>query len=466
MPDFFAPCPRGLESLLRSDLEAMGAQHVRVTDGGVEFAGDWALCYRINLESRVASRVLWRIKDTHYHSEQDIYKAAFDLQWQRWFDVSNTMRVNVTAIRCPLKSLEYITLLIKDAVCDRFRAHCNERPSIDTLTPDVRIHVFIEDEKLMLYLDTSGEPLFKRGVRQHTNIAPLRENLAAGILRMSGWQPGTPLVDPMCGSGTFLIEAAQMSLNIQPGIARDFAFEKLKNFDAPLWKQMREQAIAAQLPPAPLELYGSDLYGDALKTASRNLEEAGLDECVLLKQANILDISPPAEHGTLIANLPYGERMGELDELAELYPLLGDALKKKFGGWTAYLFTADKAILKLMRLSPSKRTPLFNGAIECRLLEYKIVSGSNRPKPPAKFDEVDKTQYYGQVIDIADGVLTQKTGRADHEKFRHDLAKINTSPPAKVGEIIEIEYVNGVGRISLRSEGSLNSLKTKTKRGK
>jgi putative N6-adenine-specific DNA methylase len=169
-----------------------------------------------------------------------------------------------------------------------------------------------------------------------------------------------------------------MSLNIQSGIARRFSFEKLKNFDGELWNKMREQAIAAQLPVKPLELYGSDLYGDALKAASLNLEEAGLSECVELKQANILEISAPADHGMLVANLPYGERMGELDELAELYPKLGDALKKKFGGWTAYLFTADKAILKLMRLSPSKRTPLFNGAIECRLLEYKIVSGSNR----------------------------------------------------------------------------------------
>ncbi|MBI3222496.1 MAG: class I SAM-dependent RNA methyltransferase [Nitrosomonadales bacterium] len=378
MPEFFAPCPRGLENLLHSDLESLGAKDVRATEGGVQFSADWEQCYRANLESRIASRILWRVKETTYRTEQDIYKAVFDLQWHRWFNVGNTIRVNTTAIRCPLKSLEFITLLVKDAVCDRFRAHCNERPSVDTLDPDVRIHVFIEDSRLMLYLDTSGDALFKRGVRQHTNIAPLRENLAAGILRLMKWQPGTPLLDPMCGSGTFLLEAAQISLNIQPGIARHFAFEKLLNFDAKTWQAMREQAIAAQLPPRPLPLYGSDLYGDALKTARRNLEEAELAECVELKQANVLEISAPAEHGMLVANLPYGERMGELEELEELYPRLGDALKKKFGGWTAYLFTADKAILKLMRLSPSKRTPLFNGAIECRLLEYKIVSGSNR----------------------------------------------------------------------------------------
>ncbi|MGB9094300.1 MAG: THUMP domain-containing protein [Gallionella sp.] len=384
MPAFFAPCPRGLEKLLADELASLGAAEIKATDGGVQFSGDWPLCYRANLESRIASRILWRVRETRYRSEQDIYKAAFELQWQRWFDVTRTIRVNTTAIRCPLKSVEYITLLVKDAVCDRFRAHCNERPSVDTLEPDVRIHVFIEDDSLMLYLDTSGDALFKRGVRSHTNIAPLRENLAAGILRLAGWQPGTPLLDPMCGSGTFLIEAAQMSLNIQPGIARGFAFEKLKNFDAPLWAGMREQAIAAQLPARPLPLYGSDLYGDALKAATRNLQEAGLAECVELKQANVLEISAPAAHGILVANLPYGERMGELDELAELYPKLGDALKRKFGGWTAYLFTADKAILKLMRLSPSKRTPLFNGAIECRLLEYRIVSGSNRPSAAGK----------------------------------------------------------------------------------
>jgi putative N6-adenine-specific DNA methylase len=378
MPEFFAPCPRGLEALLREDLEALGAQNARATEGGIAFSGDWALCYRANLENRIASRILWRVKDVAYRSEADIYQTAFELQWQRWFDVSNTIRVNVTAIKCPLKSLEFITLRIKDAVCDRFRAHCNERPSVDTLAPDIRIHAFLEGSNLMLYLDTSGDALFKRGVRSHTNIAPIRENLAAGILRLANWQPGTPLLDPMCGSGTFLIEAAQMALNIQPGIARRFAFENLKNFDATKWQAMREQAIAAQLPARPLEIYGSDLYGDALKAARRNLEEAGLAECVQLKQANVLEVSAPTEHGVLVANLPYGERMGELDELAELYPKLGDALKKKFGGWTAYLFTADKAILKGMRLSPSRRIPLFNGAIECRLLEYKIVAGSNR----------------------------------------------------------------------------------------
>ncbi len=379
MPNFFAPSPRGLEKLLAEELGEFGATELRVTDGGVAFSGDWGLCYHANLHSRFASRILWRVQaPMPYRNEQDIYQATFALPWTRWFDVTHTIRVNVTAIKSPLKSLEFITLKIKDALCDKFRSEKNARPSVDTLAPDMRIHAFFEGNQFTLYLDTSGDALFKRGVRQHTNIAPLRENLAAGILKIAGWQPGIPLLDPMCGSGTFLIEAAQMSLNIAPGIGRQFAFEKIKNFDAAKWSALREQAIAKQLPPQPLPIFGSDLYGDALKTARRNLEEAGLVECVQLKQANVLEISAPADAGVLVANLPYGERMGDLEELEVLYPKLGDALKQKFAGWRIYLFTADRAILKLMRLSPSRKTPLFNGAIECRLLEYKITAGSHR----------------------------------------------------------------------------------------
>ena len=379
MPNFFAPCPRGLEKLLADELASFGAADAKATDGGVAFSGDWPLCYRANLHSRLASRILWQVQPAlMYRSEQDIYQIVNDLPWQRWFDLTRTIRVKVTAIKAPLKSLEFITLRIKDAVCDKFRSAKGERPSVDTLTPDMRIHAFIEGNQMTVYLDTSGDPLFKRGVRLHTNIAPLRENLAAGILKLAGWKPGTPLLDPMCGSGTFLIEAAMMWLNIAPGARRSFAFEKINNFDATLWQKMREEALAAQQPLAELPLHGSDLYGDELKTAHRNLEEAGIRAAVDLKQCNVLEVSPPESEGILIANLPYGERMGEMEELAELYPQLGNVLKQRFGGWNAYLFTADLRLPKLMRLSASKRTPLYNGAIECRLFEYKIVAGSNR----------------------------------------------------------------------------------------
>ena len=380
MPDFFAPCPRGLEAVLNNELITLGAHDVRSTDGGVHFSGEWLLSYRVNLHSRIASRVLWRVAMTNYHSEQDIYDTAFALPWGDWFDVSRTIRVNMAAIKCPLRSLDFATLKIKDAVCDKFRQLCGERPSVDTHEPDIRIHAFLEHNHMMLYVDTSGDALFKRGVRQYTNIAPMRENLAAGILLLAGWKPGIPLLDPMCGSGTFLIEAAQMSLNIAPGIGRHFAFEKLLNFDADAWQAIRAEAQAAQLPVTELPIFGSDLYGDELKAAHLNLDNAGIRETVELKQANVLEISAPADHGVLVANLPYGERMGELADMELLYPQLGDVLKKKFGGWNAYLFTADLRMPKFIRLSVSRRTPLFNGAIECRLFEYKIVAGSNRAK--------------------------------------------------------------------------------------
>ncbi len=375
---FFSPCPRGLETILANELNTLGAQEVRTTDGGVHFSGPFLLSYLVNLHSRVASRVLWRVAIAHYRNEQDIFDTTYALPWNDWFDTSHTIRVNMTAIKCPLKSLDFATLKIKDAVCDKFRALTGERPSVDTHTPDIRIHVFLEASRMTLYVDTSGDALFKRGVRQYTNVAPLRENLAAGILQLAGWRPGMPLLDPMCGSGTFLIEAALISLNIAPGINRSFAFEKLKNFDAAAWSDMRRQAQAAQKSIIALPIFGSDLYGDELKAAHLNLENAGLREAVSLNQANVLEISAPADHGVLVANLPYGERMGDLEELQELYPKLGDVLKKKFGGWNAYLFTSDLRIPKSIRLSVSRRTLLFNGAIECRLFEYKMVAGSNR----------------------------------------------------------------------------------------
>ena len=375
---FFAPCPRGLEKPLSEELQALGAEGISATDGGVHFSGAGSLSYTINLHSRIASRVLWRVAKERYSNEQHIYDTVLTLPWADWFDVSRTIKINMTGIKSPLKSLDFATMKIKDAICDKFREACGERPSINTQDPDIRIHAFLDDSWFTLYIDTSGDALFKRGVRQYVNIAPLRENLAAGILMLSGWKPGTPLLDPMCGSGTFLIEAAQMSLNIAPGIGRHFAFEKLHTFNEEKWQLMRNKAITAQKPVTPLPIYGSDLFGDALKAAKLNLENAGLAAAVTLKQANILEITSPADHGVMVANLPYGERMGELDDMRELYPQLGDVFKQKFKGWNAYLLTADLAMPKSIRLSVSRKTPLFNGALECRLFEYKIVAGSNR----------------------------------------------------------------------------------------
>jgi putative N6-adenine-specific DNA methylase len=375
---FFAPCPRGLSALLAGELTQLGAGEVRAHEAGCSFSGAFTLGYRVNLHSRIASRVLWQVAHFAYVREDDIYQAAFALPWHKWFGVQRTIKVEINAQHCPLKSLDFITLRIKDAVCDRFRAALGERPSVQTQDPDMRIHAFLDATHATLYLDTSGAALFKRGSRDHTGAAPLKKNLAAGILRLGGWQPGTPLLDPMCGSGTFLVEAAEIALQRAPGRGRAFAFEKLANFNAAEWQQQRNAAQDAEQPPRELAIFGSDMYGYALQDARDNIAAMGLGECIQLKQANFLEISAPAPRGVLVTNPPYGERLGEDTELAAFYPLLGDVLKRKFSGWNAYIFSGDTRLPKLIRLTASKRTPLYNGKIECRLYEFKMVAGSNR----------------------------------------------------------------------------------------
>ncbi|HWA38970.1 MAG TPA: THUMP domain-containing protein [Burkholderiales bacterium] len=332
--------------------------------------------YRVNLWSRIASRVLWRVSEFQYANEHDVYAAAKAVDWTRYFAVERSIRVNVTAQKSPLKSLEFATLRIKDAVCDRFRDALGKRPDVDRVAPDVRVHAFLEEKKGTLYLDTSGEPLFKRGWRADQGEAPLRENLAAGIIMLTGWQPGEPLLDPMCGGGTLLIEAAAMARGRAPGAKRTFGFEKLKSFQASAWERIKTETRAE--PAKDLQLFGSDNDPEALKAARRNLAEAGVERWVQLEQSDLLERAAPAPGGVMVANPPYGERMGSPEALAAFYPKLGDALKKRFAGWRCYFFTADMRMPKLIRLQPSKRTPLWNGAIECRLYEYKIVSGSHR----------------------------------------------------------------------------------------
>ena len=381
MEKFFATCPRGLEPLLTEDLAAVGASDIKAIPGGVHFKADWRACYAANLHSRIATRILWQVAHGRYAKEDDIYKLALDTPWPKWFAASQTIRVDVTAIKSPLKSLEFITLRIKDAVCDRFRADVDKRPSVDTREPDVRIHGFITAEQCTLYIDTSGAPLYQRGLRQKTVEAPLKENLAAGILRLSGWQPGTPLLDPMCGSGTFLVEAAQMALNIAPGSGgRSFGFQRLRNFRLETWKELLDTAQDAEKPAKFAQIYGSDISPVSVRAALANLDRAGLLPAVSLESGDILERAAPAPEGVMVANPPYGERLSEQEELAAFYPPLGSALKRNFAGWNCYLLTADLRLPKLMRLTPSKKTPLYNGAIECRLFEFKMVAGSNRPK--------------------------------------------------------------------------------------
>jgi len=354
--------------------------------GGVHCSGDMLDAYRINLHSRIASRVLMRMANKTYNNENDIYDLVLEQPWEDWFSVDHTIRVDVTAVKSPLRSLEFTTLKIKDAICDRFRDQFNKRPSVNTREPDMRIVGFLDQRNFIIYLDTSGEALFKRGWREETGDAPLRENLAAGMLRVSGWKPGTPLFDPMCGSGTILIEAAQMVQGIPAGARRRFAFEKFADFEREAWQEMKAAIKANPLPLEPT-IFGSDISGDMVAMTRHNLKVAGIMFEVPLKQIEAQEVKPPTEQpGILLTNPPYGERIGVRgdstmapDEMAvSFYSALGTTLKQRFAGWTVFLFTADLSLPKMLRLKESRKTPFFNGALECRLFRFDMVAGFNR----------------------------------------------------------------------------------------
>lgn len=382
---FFAPCPRGLEGLLVDELGTLAACEIMPTAGGVGFSGPLTLCYRANLESRIASRVLWQVTVGEYADEQDLYEQARRCSWPDWFSHRCTIKVKVSAQHCSLKSLEFVTLRIKDAVCDAFRATTGQRPTVETQRPDVLIVVFLDERSSTFYLDTSGEPLFKRGTRSLGGAAPLRENLAAGILRLAGWPGATTLLDPMCGSGTILIEAAQMAAGVPPGLSRRFAFERFSWFDGPAWQAMRANRRAdPSAAGLAVQIYGSDIDGTALAAARANLTAAGLERSVQLRQQDVLSLSPPADEGLLVTNPPYGVRVGTDAHLAALYPRFGDVLKQRFSGWRACLLTADLRLPKLIGLAPSRRIPLFNGPLECRLYEFELVKGSMRGRSRTK----------------------------------------------------------------------------------
>ncbi len=425
--DWFAPCPRGLEAPLAAELAEIGERYVAgaplsgggaldvgtQVPGGVHFRGGWVAGMAANLHSRIASRVLLKIAQGPYRNENDIYELTHRQRWEQWFTPSQTMRVDLTAIKSPVKSLEFTTLRVKDAVCDRLRDLSGARPSIDTAQPDVRVFVFLTMNECTLYLDTSGEPLFKRGWRLDKGAAPLRENLTAGILRLTGWTPGVPLFDPMCGSGTFLAEAAQTALDIAPGIDRHFGFEKLKPFHAGMWQKLKGAALEAKRAARQkedIDIFGSDISGDMLDKARANLGRAGIPD-LPLKQLDARNMTPPTEApGILVANPPYGERIevrgrgprGEIRETPrsrrddeeesfaraqpdpadiEFFVPFGNALKQRFPGWRAYVLTSDRKLPGMMRLRESTKMPLFNGALECRLFRFDLVAGSVRNRP-------------------------------------------------------------------------------------
>lgn len=374
----FAPCPRGLEDVLTAELSALGFSRVTKGRAGCHFEGNWRDIQEANLRSRLATRILVRLAHRPVKTEADIMALAFDTEWERWMGPEMTLRVDTSAIHSPMKSLQFCNLVTKDGICDRIRSREGARPSIDTVRPDARVHLFLSDTTATLYLDTSGESLFKRGWRFNKGEAPIRENLAAGLLALAGWQPEMPLLDPFCGSGTILIEAAWMALNIPPGINRPFGFERLRHHHMSAWQDIRKEATAAikKEPPAPL--FGSDVSATAIEDARANMHRAGLPEqTIALSVANACSITAPVPEGMIITNPPYGERLTAEEPWMSQWAA---QLKQSFTGWSVFVISDDTGLPGHMRLKPRLRTPVFNGALDCRLYAFEMVADSYRTK--------------------------------------------------------------------------------------
>ena len=357
----FITCPRGLEPILAQEIAQQNCAQIVPTDGGVSARGGLEHVYRINLYSRTASRVLLQLAQAPYRSEDDLYRAAKSIAWENWFGVEKTFKIKAEGKRARVKSLDFCALKIKDGICDRFRSQTGSRPSVDKARPDVRIHLFLDDKTASIFIDTSGEALFKRGYRQDTGEAPLRENLAAGLLLLAGYNGTQPMQDPFCGSGTIAIEAAWIAQNRAAGLMRRFGFEQLNTFDKALWTKLKAAARAAIRQPE-----------------NANAAAAEVENSIQFNVLDAQDSRPCGANGILVANPPYGVRLAEIQALHALYPQLGSWLKQHYAGWTAGLLSGDMEMPKLMRLKPKRKIPLFNGNLDCRLFLFDMVSGSNR----------------------------------------------------------------------------------------
>lgn len=375
----FAPCPQGLEEALAAELNALGFDHVSQGRAGCHFASDWSGVLRANLYSRLATRILVQMSFAQIANEDELYELAYQTPWENWFGPEQTLRVDTSAIRSPFQSLQFANLRVKDGICDRLRDREGERPSIDTVRPDAKVHVFLNEDSATLYIDSTGESLFKRGWRHHKGEAPLRENLAAGLLALSDWDPNAPLIDPFCGSGTILIEAASIALGAPPGIWRPFHFERLRHHDPRAWRDIKDEARANIAPEIEVPLIGCDLSPAAITAAKANLERAHLlPDTIRFEVGNALEVQPVAAKGWIVSNPPYGERLDQAD--LTLWSQFASHLKQNFSGWSVNLITNDLDLPSHLRLKPSRRHPLYNGPLDCRLFNFQMVTASNRNK--------------------------------------------------------------------------------------
>ena len=370
---FVAKTYAGMEEILKEELTALGAKNCQIGTRAVEFEGDMAMMYRANYFCRYALRILWQVQEFTFRDNKQFYEQIFKFPAERLMDADNTLAFSVTMSGSMFRTPLFAAQLAKDAVCDRFRDKFDQRPSVDKESPDVQFHIHIYNNHAALFLDSSGESLHKRGYRVSTHPAQISEVVAAAMVKLSGWHGECDLIDPMCGSGTILIEAAMQALNIPAGFFREhYGFERWKNFDRRLWQRVTDEADIHD--DVPVNFYGSDISARFLGMAEANVKAARLGDFIRLFRKAMRDTQPKRTPATLIFNPPYGERL-DMEEIDEFYKEIGDTLKQNYAGCTAFLISSNIQAIKHIGLHPSKKTTLFNGALECKFLRYDLYAG-------------------------------------------------------------------------------------------
>ncbi|HEX4922492.1 MAG TPA: THUMP domain-containing protein [Bdellovibrionales bacterium] len=374
MPTFLAITSRGIENPLRDELTELGFKSIKAVQGGFTFETNWKGAYEANLRLRAATRVALPILDFPAYEPDHLYHNVLKHDFTKYIDVKGTLAVDATVKDSVFKDQRFVALKVKDAIVDQFREKYGERPNVDSKNPDLTILARVYKNNVSLSIDTTGEGLFKRGYRQEQVPAPMKEHVAAGLLRIAKWDGRTPLVDPMCGGGTILIEAALQALDIAPGsLRKSFAFQRMKGFQADAWDEVVNEAAEREKTELGFKLYGFDRSKMAITAAKINARKAGVDEVVEFAPSQVSLLEPPCEHGIVIVNPPYGERMGHNDaSVADSYRDLGFAMKTRFKGWTMWMLSPSKEVAQLIGMKSSERHTVWNGPIELNFLKYEI----------------------------------------------------------------------------------------------
>ncbi|PJJ60745.1 THUMP domain-containing class I SAM-dependent RNA methyltransferase [Hymenobacter chitinivorans] len=376
----------GLEEILAQELRDLGAKIEKVGQRAIEFTGTKQLLYEANLWCRTAVRILKPFAGFYARDEKALYREVSRIEWPEFIRPDQTFAITAVVNKSSFEHSLYVAQLTKDAIVDQFRNRTGSRPSVDVKNPDIRLHLHMIENDVVLSLDASGDSLHRRGYRQNTNVAPLNEALAAGIILLTGWDGKKPFIDPMCGSGTLLTEAALIAQRIAPGLYHQgkFSFQNWADFDQQLWDSVVMDARSARIEEPQAYIAGSDLSREYIELARENVAAADLEDYIRLGVRDVKDAQAPKNEpaGIVVSNPPYGERIGEEAQMEALYKTIGDTLKTGFQGYDAYLFTGNLEAAKRVGLKASRRIPLFNGPIDCRLLKYELYQGTRKVSKP------------------------------------------------------------------------------------